>query len=104
MKADSDPDLNRRRGQRRGLKKVWEGNDWMEQVATLKRVGRLLRRPPGAVSGPAGAAGADGGRAWKPLEWHLHQAQWMRARLLKVEGNSFSSNEREYGTLLQKGC
>lgn len=61
MKADSDLDLNRRRGQRRGLKKVWEGNDWMEQVATLKRVGRLLRRPPGAVSGPAGAAGAEMG-------------------------------------------
>lgn len=64
MKADSGPGLNRKkRGQGRGLKRVWEGSDQMEQAAALRKVGRLLRRPshPERSGGLAGAAGADMG-------------------------------------------
>lgn len=77
MKADSGPGLNRkRRGQGRGLKRVWEGNDWMEQAAALRKVGRLLRRPetvpPRAVRRAGWSSwGRHGGRARKASDWHL---------------------------------
>lgn len=46
MKTDSGLGLDRkRRGQRRGQKRVWEGNSQIEQGAALRRVGRLVMRP-----------------------------------------------------------
>lgn len=108
MKADSGPGLNRkRRGQGRGLKRVWEGNDWMEQAAALRKVGRLLRRPSHPErSGQAGwleQLGPTWGKGTEGLGL-ASSAQRMRARLLKVERSSFRTNERGYGTLLQEGC